>query len=784
MRLSAKDRLGAYEISSALGKGGMGEVYHARDPRLDRDVAIKILPAHLGTNSNALKRFQREAKALAALSHPNILTVYDIGEQDEITFVVMELLKGQTMREELAHSTLTWKKSLEISKQIAEGLSAAHERGIIHRDLKPENIFITVDGRVKILDFGLAQLNPMLPRADASEAVTNSFQTEPGTVLGTVPYMSPEQLTGGSLDSRTDIFSFGCVLYEMVSGKRPFSGNSGAEISAAILKDDPPSLHESIHGIPLELDQLILRCLKKKPDHRFQTASDLSFALQQLGEAQSVSRNIPRTSRHPLYTYASMLLTILLLAVAIYLVLKPSREIHSLAVLPFVNGSSDPDTEYLSDGITESLINQLSLIPKLKVIARTTVFTYKGQSMDPQLIGTRLKVQAVLTGRLVQRGDQVNIQADLLSVNDGSQLWGEQYNRKLENILTVQQDIAKEIAEKLRARFSDEEAKRVTENNTQNSQAYQHYLKGRFLWNKRTLEDIRKAIPYFQQAIELDPNYALAYSGLSDSYNALWSYDGARAHDALPKAKMSALKAVSSDENLAEGHASLGLYLMDYEYDRAGAEREFKRASELNPNYAFAHQARAELLYNLGRFEEALAEARRAVDLDPLSRIANNVLGRVSFYARRYDEAIGQFKKNIEFDPNFRSDHRYLYETYAAKGMYSEAVSEYAVAQKLNGTPPSTIKAAQESFATSGWRGFLQQRVEYIKGQSKKEYVTAYDFAYLYSQLGDRDQAFAWLEKAYQEREYGMSDLNAPWFDNLRSDPRFHDFLRRVGLLN
>jgi eukaryotic-like serine/threonine-protein kinase len=780
MRLSAEDSLGPYRIRRALGKGGMGEVYQATDPRLDRDVAIKVLPEQLSENPSALKRFEREAKAIAALSHPNILTVYDVGKQDNIAFVVMELLKGHTLREELSQSPLGWKRSLDLGKQIAEGLSAAHAGGIIHRDLKPENIFLTADGRVKILDFGLALLRPVF-MGDISEAVTNSFQTEAGTVLGTVPYMSPEQLKGAAVDARTDLFSFGCMMYEMLSGKRPFGGKSGTEVSASILKDDPPSLRDSIHDLPAELDQLIYRCLKKNPEERFQSSSDLAFALGQAGGTHSTSQIISQSSsRHFYFISAAALL--LLIPFLIYLFVHPSKEIHSLAVLPFVNASTDPDTEYLSDGITESLINQLSQLPKLKVIARTTVFSYKGQTIDPQQIGMKLKVQAVLTGRLVQRGDQVNIQADLLNVKDGSQIWGEQYNRNLTDVLAIQSNISKQIVEKLQLRLSNPEMQRATESGTQSSEAFQLYLKGRYLWNMRTVEDIRKAIPYFEQAAASDSRYALAYAGLSDCYDALWAYDGASAHEVMPKAKAMAVKALELDQDLSEGHVSLALYFMDYEYDRGAAEREFKRAIELNPNYAFAHQAYAELLYNMGRFNQALAEAKRAAELDPLSRLVNNVVGRVLFFARRYDEAIAQFKKNIEFDPNWRNDHHYLYEAYIAKGNYPEAIKEYGVLQKLRGESPDEIQKELQSFEKSGWTGFLQHRLQRLESKSKREHVLPYDFAYLYSRLGDKDKAFAFLEKAFEERNYGVSDLNAVWFDNLRSDARFHDLARRLKL--
>lgn len=484
-------------------------------------------------------------------------------------------------------------------------------------------------------------------------------------------------------------------------------------------------------------------------------------------------------------TAAGLTLVALALLVYFYRTRNGNTAIDSIAVLPFANTNADPNTEFLSDGITESLINSLSQLPNVRVLARSTVFRFKGTDADPRAVGKQLGVDTVLTGRVVQAGENLSVQAELVNAADGSQVWGERYNRKAADILAVQEDITREIVGRLRPKLSGEQQERVTRRGTENAEAYKLYLQGRYFWNRRSAEDFKIAIPFFQKAIELDPDFALAHSGLSDSYNLLGQYiGGAPPKEVMPLAKKAALKALSLDESLAEAHGSLGQYLIEYEYDWAGAEREFKRAIELNPNYASAYQWHAELRMWEGRFEEAQAQARRAVELDPLSRIINSELARIALFARRYDEAITIFKKNIELNPDWHGDYNYLWYAYAAKGMYAEAVDSYLKLMtfaKL--APPSEVQATQESFARSGWQGFLRHRVRYLEQSSRHEYVSPADLAELYAYLGEKDKAFASLEKAYEMRVGDLKELkHKSSFDNLRDDPRFSDILRRVGL--
>ena len=486
MPLTPGTRLGPYEILSQLGAGGMGEVYRARDSRLERDVAIKVLPVHLAKDPDALARFEREAKAVAALSHPNILAIHDFGNDQGVSFTVTELLEGETIRGRLAQSPVPWRKAVEIGIATAEGLSAAHSKNIIHRDLKPENIFLTTDARVKILDFGLARVGAPLSNTPAAA----DAMTEPGTIMGTVDYMSPEQVRGVTAEATSDIFSLGAVLYEMICGQKVFSRGSAAETMSAILHEEPRQISRSGKSVPLELERVIHHCLEKNPQERFQSARDLAFALKATLTESGISKAAAPRAK---------------------------KAIDSLAVLPFSNAGNDPNLDYLSDGITENLINNLSQLPKLRIVPRSIVFRYKGRDVDPQAVGRELGVRALLTGRVALRGDMLNIQTELVNVEEQSQLWGQQYNRKFSDIFAVQEEISNEICEKLRVQLSGEQKKRLTKRHTENTEAYQLYLKGRYYWNRRNPEWVNKGIEYFRQAIEKDPLFAPAYAGMADS---------------------------------------------------------------------------------------------------------------------------------------------------------------------------------------------------------------------------------------------------------------------------
>ncbi|MBI3697620.1 MAG: protein kinase [Acidobacteria bacterium] len=553
MPLPAGMRLGPYEILAPIGAGGMGEVYRARDSRLGREVAIKVLPEHLAQDPQALARFEREAKAVAALSHHNILAIHDVGREQGVSYAVTELLEGDTLRSGLDRGPLPWRKAVEIGVAVAEGLSAAHAKGIIHRDLKPGNIFLTSDGRVKVLDFGLARFNP--PSAAQSEPVAQTA-TEAGTVMGTPGYMSPEQVRGVPVGPGSDIFSLGCVLYEMVSGRRAFSGKTPVETLSAVLKDHPAELASSGKQIPLELDRLISHCLEKNPEERFQSARDLAFDMKSILGGSGVA-SPP----------------------------APGKALDSIAVLPFANASREPDAEYLSDGITESIINSLAQIAQLRVMPRSTVFRYKGQEVDPQAVGRELNARMVLTGRVILRGETLVVGMELVDVAQGSQLWGERYNRKLADIFAVEEEIARKISESLRMRLSGEEKKRLAKRFTENTEAYQLYLKGRHYWVKRTPDSMKKGIEYFQQAIEKDPGYALAYAGVADCYSILSTYGAVSPREGWAKAKAAAAAAVALDPELAEGHTSLAFIRGFADWDWVAAEEECRRAIELNPAY-------------------------------------------------------------------------------------------------------------------------------------------------------------------------------------------------------
>jgi len=550
--------LGRYQMLSLLGAGGMGEVYRAKDTRLGREVAVKILPPHLADDPEALSRFEREARAVAALSHPNILAIHDFGTEHGVSYAVMELLEGETLGARLKRSALEWREAVEIGIAVTEGLQAAHAKGIIHRDLKPENIFLTTEGRVKILDFGIARVKRQVS-VEAPSWSTVAETTQPGTVRGTVVYMSPEQVRGEVVEAPSDLFSFGSVCYEMLTGEQLFARESTAETMAAILRDDPPALAGSGRAIPEELERLIRDCLEKGQAERYQTARELLTDLKQLKQrlelqadsASVMSGRTARPSRRP----------------------RSGKAINSLAVLPLANASADAQAEYLSDGITESLINSLSHLPQLRVMARSTVFRYKGQAVDPQEVGRQLQVQAVLLGRVLPLGDQLVIKTELVDVADGSQLWGEQYHRRLSDIFAVQEEIAQEISEKLRLKLRGEEQRRLTKRYTENTEAYRHYLKGRYHWNKRTEEGMRKGIEYFRQALEEDPTYALAYAGLADCYQSLSNYNFLSPKEAMPRARAAIMKALEIDETLAEAHTSLAYLRTMYDWDWLGARR-------------------------------------------------------------------------------------------------------------------------------------------------------------------------------------------------------------------
>jgi len=819
----------------------MGEVYLAHDPRLERVVALKVLPPELASDPQRMHRFVQEAKTTSSLNHPNLITIYEIGQESQLHFMATEFVDGMTLREHMLLTQVRPKEALSIAIQISEALAAAHEAGVVHRDIKPENIMLRRrDQIVKVLDFGLAKLTEEFVdrRLSDPDASTRMFlRTEPSVILGTIRYMSPEQARGFPVDARTDIWSVGVVLYEMLANRSPFDGPTASDLLVAILDREPLPLAESAPETPPELQRIIKRALAKDREKRYQTIKDLAVDLenlkwdleysqerqrssstasgapalkkaegqttsevalqstseiaerpyqtQQLSSAGHIAAGIRQLNKTGLIAIAGIVLAII--AAYFYFGRSSKTAIDSIAVLPFVNADGDPNMEYLSDGITESLTDSISQLPGLSVIARSSVFRYKGRDTEPQTVGRELGVRALLIGRIVQRGDRLVISAELVDVENNRRLWGGQYDRLISDILVVQSQISREISEQLRSTLTTDEEKRLTKHHTENTEAYQDYMRGRYYWNKRTGADLKKAIEYFNQAIAKDPRYALAHTGLADCYIVIPNYSDISKQEAHLKAKTAALKALEIDDSLAEAHTSLGGIKSDYEWDFPGAEAEWKRALALNPNYATARHWYAQHLSSMGRHQEAIAEIKRAQELDPFSLIINSVVGDTYLKARQYDEAIEQLRKTIEMDKNFHRAHRYLGNVLIEKGMYNEAITEFHTASILAGEDAAKIdgrtKSLREAYATAGAQGFWRKQLQFLKEDQEKGSVLIYAIASVYARLGDKEQTLSWLERAYRERDPYLVYLKIdPQFDAFRSEPRVIELMRRVGL--
>jgi serine/threonine-protein kinase len=765
MTLDAGTKLGRYEIRSQLGTGGMGEVYLAQDTTLDRKVALKILPPNLAEDTDRMSRFVREAKSASALNHPNIITIHEIGEIDGLHFIATEYIEGETLKSRLKMETLTLKSTLEIALQVVSALEAAHRAGIVHRDIKPDNIMVRTDGIVKILDFGLLKLIAS-SEVDREGETKIQVKTSLGVIMGTVAYMSPEQARGQEMDARTDIWSFGCVLYEMLTKQQAFQGETMADVWVNILHREPGSILAHRTDTPTELERIIAKTLRKNIDDRYQSAKELLNDLQQLHTRLLVEAEIIRSGESERVAQ-----------------IQPSPFLSSIAVLPFVNLSAEKDNEYFSEGLTEEIIMNLSKVQMLKVITRGSIMRYAKEGKNHKQTASDLGVQYLLEGSVRRQGRDLRITAQLVDAFRDEYVWVETYRGTMEDIFDIQEKVAAEIVRALQIRLSPDEKQILKKRFTENTGAYQLYLQGRFFWNKRSEEGLKTAIRYFEQAIEKDPHYALAWAGIADSYSLLGEFGKVPRKELYPKAEAAVNKALEIDNRLAEVHTSLASLLMLSKWDWANSEKEFRLALELNPNYATAHHWYSQWFLNMGRLEQSLRLISRAAELDPVSQAILKDKGLTLYYNRQYDEAIEMARRTLELDPNYASAHRLLSLAYQGKGAFDEAIVQNEKWGTLTRNQVETTVARAQLYAVSGQTEEAKKLIDVVEQDQLMIDQVYRGLALVYAALGDNDRAFKCLEHAYERHEEAILSLKVdPKVDPLRSDPRFVALLKKIGI--